>query len=75
MSSFWRSGASFTKQAGFDSLLGSGPAHRRLLEQVRLAAGSTVPVLILGEPGTGKRHVARAIHQNGAGRNAAAHSV
>ena len=57
------------RQAGFDSLLGSGPAHRRLLEQVRLAADSTVPVLILGEAGTGKRHVARVIHQNGPGRN------
>src|SRR5437773_7650179 len=44
---------------GLDSLIGFGPAHRRLLEQVRLAAASTVPVLIVGEPGTGKRHVAR----------------
>ena len=57
------------KQVGFDSLLGAGPAHRRLLEQVRLAADSTVPVLILGEAGTGKRHVARVIHQNGPGRS------
>ena len=44
---------------GLDSLIGFGPAHRRLLDQVRLAAGSGVPVLIVGEPGTGKRHVAR----------------
>ncbi len=57
------------KEVGFDSLLGSGPAHRRLLEQVRLAAGTTVPVLLLGEPGTGKRYVARAIHQNAPGRS------
>jgi DNA-binding NtrC family response regulator len=57
------------KEAGFDSLLGLGPAHRRLLEQVRLAAGTAAPVLLFGEPGTGKRHVARAIHQNGPGRN------
>jgi DNA-binding NtrC family response regulator len=56
------------RQVGFDSLLGLGAAHRRLLEQVRLAASSTVPVLLLGEPGTGKRHVARVIHQNGPGR-------
>ena len=52
------------KHVGFDSLLGSGPAHRRLLEQVRLAAGSTLPVLLLGEQGTGKRFVARTIHHN-----------
>jgi len=45
-----------------DSLIGTGPAHRRLLEQVRLAAASTTPVLIVGEPGTGKRLAARTIH-------------
>ncbi len=53
---------------GLDGLIGFGPAHHRLLEQVRLAAGSTVPVLIVGEPGTGKRHVARTIHLHGSGR-------
>jgi DNA-binding NtrC family response regulator len=53
---------------GLDGLIGSGPAHRRLLEQVRLAAGSAVPVLIVGERGTGKRHVARTIHLQRAGR-------
>ena len=36
---------------GFDGLIGSGPFHRRLLDQVRLAASSTIPVLIVGEPG------------------------
>src|SRR4029077_1913434 len=49
---------------GLDGLIGFGPAHRRLLEQVGLAAGSTVPVLIVGESGTGKRQVARTIHQH-----------
>jgi DNA-binding NtrC family response regulator len=53
---------------GFDSLVGFGPSHRRLLDQVRLAAASTIPVLIVGEVGTGKRQVARTIHQNGPGR-------
>src|SRR5579883_20559 len=52
---------------GLDNLIGFGPAHRRLVEQVRLAAGSTVPVLIVGEPGTGRRQVARTIHQLGSG--------
>jgi DNA-binding NtrC family response regulator len=50
---------------GFDSLIGTGPAHSRLLEQVRLASATTLPVLIFGEIGTGKGHVARAIHHNG----------
>jgi DNA-binding NtrC family response regulator len=57
------------KRIGFDSLVGFGPSHRRLLEQVRLAAGSTTPLLIVGESGTGKRQVARAIHENGAARH------
>jgi DNA-binding NtrC family response regulator len=56
------------KREGFDNLIGLGPSHRRLLNQVRLAAASTTPVLIVGEPGTGKRLVARTIHQTGSGR-------
>jgi DNA-binding NtrC family response regulator len=57
------------ERAGHARLIGFGPSHRRLLEQVRLAAASTAAVLIVGEPGTGKRHVARAIHQSGAGHS------
>ncbi len=53
---------------GFDSLIGFGPSHRRLLDQVRLAAASKTPVLIVGEAGTGKQQVARTIHQQGPGR-------
>jgi len=50
---------------GLDNLIGRGPAHRRLLDQVAAASASGVPVLIVGEPGTGKRLVARTIHQLG----------
>ncbi len=57
------------EQYGFDSLIGRGPAHHRLLDQVRLAAHSTLPILIFGETGTGKRHIARTIHQNGPSRH------
>lgn len=53
------------QQFGIESLVGTGPAHRRILEQVRVAAGTTVPVLLIGEPGTGKRLVASAIHHLG----------
>jgi PAS domain S-box-containing protein len=53
---------------GLDTLIGFGASHDRLLTQVRLAADSRVPVLIIGEPGTGKRHVARTIHQLSSGR-------
>lgn len=46
-----------------DATIGRGAAHRRLIDQVAAAAATSVPALILGEPGTGKRTVARAIHQ------------
>ncbi len=51
------------------SLIGTGPAHRRLLEQVRVAAASNAAVLIVGEPGTGKQLVARTIHHMGSTRH------
>src|SRR5262249_12646523 len=38
------------------------PAMRRLADQVRLAARISVPALLLGEPGVGKRTLARLIH-------------
>lgn len=55
---------------GIDGLLGRGPAHRRLTGQVSAAAASRVPVLILGEPGAGKRLTARTVHQLGPHPNA-----
>lgn len=53
------------RRHGFDTLIGEGPAHQRLLDQVQAAASSDIAVLIVGEPGTGKRLVARTIHQRG----------
>jgi DNA-binding NtrC family response regulator len=50
---------------GFDGLVGRGAGHRRLLDQLAAAAASRVPVLVLGEPGTGRRLVARTIHYRG----------
>ena len=50
---------------GFDSLVGRGPRHERLLQQIDTAAASRSPVLIVGEPGTGKRKVAHVLHQRG----------
>jgi PAS domain S-box-containing protein len=55
---------------GFDSLIGRGAEHRRLLDQVTAASSSLVPVLIVGEVGTGKKVVARTIHQRGSRRQA-----
>ncbi|MFO0908289.1 MAG: sigma 54-interacting transcriptional regulator [Isosphaeraceae bacterium] len=53
---------------GLDNLIGRGPAHRRLLDQIAAAAASSVPVLVVGEAGTGRRLVARTIHQMGTRR-------
>jgi len=39
-----------------------GPAMQALYEQVSRAARSTISVLVRGEPGTGKRVLARAVH-------------
>jgi transcriptional regulator with GAF, ATPase, and Fis domain len=46
----------------FDEILGEAPALTRLLEQVGLVAATDSTVLILGETGTGKELIARAIH-------------
>ncbi|HUN60690.1 MAG TPA: sigma 54-interacting transcriptional regulator [Candidatus Sulfotelmatobacter sp.] len=46
----------------FDEIIGESPALRRALAQVELAAPASTTVLILGETGTGKEIIARAIH-------------
>jgi DNA-binding NtrC family response regulator len=49
---------------GPGSLRCSSPPMRRLYEQISLVAGSDVPVLIRGESGAGKEHIARLIHDS-----------
>jgi len=49
---------------GLEGFVGRGAAHRRLLDQVIAAAATDVPVLLVGEPGTGRRHAARTIHRH-----------
>jgi transcriptional regulator with GAF, ATPase, and Fis domain len=46
----------------FGEVLGASPAMRELFAQMHRVAESDAPVLILGETGTGKELVARAIH-------------
>jgi DNA-binding NtrC family response regulator len=45
-----------------DGLIGDGLAMRRLRETIARTARASEPVLILGETGTGKELVARAVH-------------
>jgi two-component system nitrogen regulation response regulator NtrX len=51
---------------GKHELVGSGPAMTKLLAQIDRVAASETRVCILGETGTGKELVARAIHEKSA---------
>jgi two-component system response regulator HydG len=48
--------------AGTAELVGSSPAMKKLREKIELIAAAQSPVLIMGETGSGKELVARAIH-------------
>ena len=48
----------------FEGIVGSSPALRGVLEQVRMVAPTDATVLIGGETGTGKELIARAIHMH-----------
>jgi formate hydrogenlyase transcriptional activator len=50
----------------FEEIVGSSPALQRVLAQVAKVAKTDSTVLILGETGTGKELVARAIHRRSA---------
>lgn len=45
-------------------MVGSSAVFRETLSRLRRAAGTTLPVLLLGETGTGKELAARLIHQH-----------
>jgi transcriptional regulator with GAF, ATPase, and Fis domain len=47
-----------------DTVVGKQSGLRQVMERVRLICRSDVPVLILGETGTGKELIARAIHHD-----------
>ena len=47
----------------FEDIIGESPALKKVLKQVETVAATDVTVLILGETGTGKDLVARAIHE------------
>lgn len=54
---------SLRQRFGLKTVIARSPAMRRVLEQIRIAQGVTVPVHFVGPRGVGKEHLARAIHQ------------
>jgi formate hydrogenlyase transcriptional activator len=48
---------------GFEEIIGESPALKRVLTDINTVAHTDATVLILGETGTGKELVARAIHR------------
>jgi formate hydrogenlyase transcriptional activator len=49
--------------AGFTGIVGQSSALREVLQHVEMVAGTDSTVLLLGETGTGKELIARAIHE------------
>ena len=57
-------------QGMFEEIVGDSPALKRVLDQVATVAPSHATVLVLGETGTGKELIARAIHRMSRRKNA-----
>ncbi|MGI9592452.1 MAG: sigma-54-dependent transcriptional regulator, partial [Myxococcota bacterium] len=57
------------RQYGFENLIGSGPAMRRVFETLQKVAETDLTVLVRGESGTGKELVAQALHNRSSRRN------
>jgi len=52
----------FRSEMGFEQIIGNSKALKHVLQQVETVAPSDSTVLLLGETGTGKELIARAIH-------------
>jgi len=57
------------REHNFEEILGNSPKLLRLLDRVESAAPTDANVLIIGETGSGKELIARAIHSRSARRN------
>ncbi len=56
-------------QNNFEEIVGSSAAMKRVMSQVEVVAPTDATVLVLGETGTGKELIARAIHRMSPRRN------
>src|SRR5271157_2818614 len=50
-------------EVGFEGIIGQSPALQKVLRLVEMVAATNSTVLLLGETGTGKELIARAIHE------------
>src|SRR5215469_2576653 len=57
------------KEHNFDEITGNSPQLLKLLDRVQSSAPTDATVLIIGETGSGKELIARAIHNRSARRN------
>ncbi len=57
-------------ELNFEEIVGESAALKKVLDQARTVAPSDATVLILGETGTGKELIARAIHRMSSRKNA-----
>ncbi|MET0636748.1 MAG: sigma 54-interacting transcriptional regulator [Chitinophagaceae bacterium] len=57
------------QDCGFAEFIGSGPGMDQVFHLISQVAGSNSTVLVLGETGTGKELVAKAIHNNSSRKN------
>ena len=63
--------AEVERRYSFDNILGRSKAMQGVFEQIRAVAETDAPVLLLGESGSGKELVARAIHWHSGRRDKA----
>lgn len=61
----------FVQEFNLDRLVAESPAMQRVVEQVRLAGQTALPLCLVGERGTGKHWLARCIHGQSAWRESA----
>jgi DNA-binding NtrC family response regulator len=54
------------RHPSFENLVSLSPAMERVMQRARVSSGTDVPVLLLGETGTGKEVLARAVHASSA---------
>ena len=53
----------------FEGIVGSTPRMREVMQTLRKSAPTDAPIVILGETGTGKELVARAVHESSGRKN------